>query len=397
MTSGWFSSSSSDPTRPPDVRVQVAEQKPHDFYLQPGSGSSPRPATNRSAGSVPAAYVDTTHSKVHVHNASLFDVGILKDTLVPSLTLHSGLAIIAYGAARYTNRVEAKDWLWPSGQVVNAWWSAVGRRLAQGYTVSQAFSRLSWHERVILTGVTLWGGRLFYRIVNRSIQRGEDDPRYAEVKKEEGFWNSALFKVFIPEAFFQMLISLPFTAPFRHEGAVMTGYHPFVQMFAVGLFSSGLAMETLADYQLDQFKAEGNKGIMREGVWSIVRNPKYVPLFQSPCHSLMSYSYLGDALVHISFIVMLYGSDMLAPIELLGPAANYAFLRFFGGDAEKEKHQERRYSASHPEKFRELEKFRADKNAFWPSVDELSNKWLWTVLGVGGLGIAVEQTLRALH
>jgi len=397
MASGWFSSSSSDPTRPPDVRVQVAEQKPHDFYLQPGSGSSPRPATNRSAASVPAAYVDTTHSKVHVHNASLFDVGILKDTLVPSLTLHSGLAVIAYGAARYTNRVEAKDWLWPSGQVVNAWWSAVGRRLAQGYTVSQAFSRLSWHERVILTGVTLWGGRLFYRIVNRSIQRGEDDPRYAEVKKEEGFWNSALFKVFIPEAFFQMLISLPFTAPFRHEGAVMTGYHPFVQMFAVGLFSSGLAMETLADYQLDQFKAEGNKGIMREGVWSIVRNPKYVPLFQSPCHSLMSYSYLGDALVHISFIVMLYGSDMLAPIELLGPAANYAFLRFFGGDAEKEKHQERRYSASHPEKFRELEKFRADKNAFWPSVDELSNNWLWTVLGVGGLGIAVEQTLRALH
>ncbi|KAG9194679.1 hypothetical protein G6011_04714 [Alternaria panax] len=380
MTSSWFSSSSSDPTRPPDVRVQIAEQKPHGLYLQPSSGGS-RSATNRSAAPAPSAYVDTTHSKTHVHNASLFDVGILKDTLVPSLTLHSGLALIAYGAARYTDRVEAKDWLWPSGQVVNAWWSAVGRRLAQGYTVSQAFSRLSWHERVILTGVTLWGGRLFYRIVRRSVQRGEDDPRYAEVKKEEGFWNSALFKVFVPEAFFQMLISLPFTAPFRHEGAVMTGYHPLIQMFAVGLFSSGLALETLANYQLDQFKAEGNKGIMREGVWSIVRNPNY----------------LGDALVHISFIVMLYGSDMLAPVELLGPAANYAFLRFFGGDAEKEKHQERRYSASQPDKFRELEKFRADKNAFWPSVDELSNKWLWTVLGVGGLGIAVEQTLRALH
>jgi steroid 5-alpha reductase family enzyme len=276
MASGWFGSSANDPTRPPDVRVQVAEQKPHDFYLQPGSGGIARPATTRSAASVPSAYVDTTHSKVHVHNASLFDVGILKDTLVPSLTLHSGLALIAYGAARYTNRVEAKDWLWPSGQVANAWWSAVGRRLVQGYTVSQAFSRLSWHERVILTGVTLWGGRLFYRIARRSLDRGDDDPRYAEVKKEEGFWNSALYKVFIPEAFFQMLISLPFTAPFRHEGAVMTGYHPIVQMFAVGLFSSGLAMETLADYQLDQFKAEGNKGIMREGVWSIVRNPKYV-------------------------------------------------------------------------------------------------------------------------
>lgn len=270
MASGWFNSSASDPTRPPDVRVQVAEQKPHDFYLQPGSGGQ-APGPSRAA---PTMYVDKTHSKTHVHNASLFDIGILKDTLVPSLTLHSGLAVVAYAAARYTNRVEAKDWLWPSGQVVNAWWSAVGRRIAAGYTVSQAFSRLSWHERVMLTGVTLWGGRLFYRIARRSIQRGEDDPRYAEAKEEEGFWNSALFKVFIPEAFFQMLISLPFTAPFRHEGAVMTGYHPFIQMFAVGLFSTGLAMETLADYQLDQYKAEGNKGIMREGVWSIVRNPK---------------------------------------------------------------------------------------------------------------------------
>lgn len=94
---------------------------------------------------------------------------------------------------------------------------------------------------------------------------------------------------------------------------------------------------------------------------------------------------------------MLYGSDMLAPIELLGPIANYCFLRFFGGDKEKEQHQERRYSASQPDKFAELQKFRADKNAFWPSMDELSNKWLWTVLGIGGLGIAVEQTLRTLH
>ena len=45
-------------------------------------------------------------------------------------------------------------------------------------------------------------------------------------------------------------------------------------MAAVGLFSAGLALETLADWQLDQFKAEGNTGILKEGVWSIVRHPK---------------------------------------------------------------------------------------------------------------------------
>jgi steroid 5-alpha reductase family enzyme len=108
-------------------------------------------------------------------------------------------------------------------------------------------------------------------------------------------------------------------------------------------------------------------------------------------------SYLGDSLVHISFIVMLYGSDMLAPVELLGPIANYAFLRYFGGDAQKEKSQTRRYSASHPEKFAELEQFREDKNSFWPRVEELKNRWLWRVMGIGAAGVLVEEGLRMLH
>jgi steroid 5-alpha reductase family enzyme len=266
MASGWFGKDNA-PSRPPDVQIQIADREPNNFYLPSSNKSVPPHAP-------PAGRVDTTHSIKHVQNASLFDVGILRDTLAPSLGLHSGLAIIAWGAANYTGRVEAKDWLWPSGQVVNAWWSAVGRRLFQGLTLSQALRRLSWHERLVLTGVTLWGGRLFYRIARRSIQRGEDDPRYAQVKKEQDFWVKSLFTTFLPEAFFQMLISLPFTAPFRHEGAVLMGYHPMVQMAAVGLFSTGFAMETLADYQLDQYKAEGGTGILKEGVWSIVRHPK---------------------------------------------------------------------------------------------------------------------------
>jgi steroid 5-alpha reductase family enzyme len=276
MASGWFQKGST-PQNPPDFQVQIGDREPNNFYL--GSNNTGPPTGVRN--------VDTAHSIVHVNTASLFDVGILKDTLAPSLGLHSGLAVVAWAAARYTGRVEAKDWLWPSGQVVNAWWSAVGRKLYAGLTLSQALHRLSWHERLILTGVTLWGGRLFYRIASRSIKRGKDDPRYEEVKEEENFWNKSLFTTFIPEAFFQMLISLPFTAPFRHEGAVLTGYHPLVQMIAVGLFSTGLALETLADYQLDKFKAEGGTGILKEGVWSIVRHPKYASPFEITLRILM--------------------------------------------------------------------------------------------------------------
>lgn len=386
MASGWFGKADAPSARPPDVQIRVADREPHDFYLGNNSTRTPsRPA------------IDTYHSKTHVQSASLFDVGIFKDTLGPSLALHSGLAGIAWGAARYTGRVEAKDWLWPSGQVINAWWSAVGRRVYQGYTLSQALSRLSWHERLILTGVTLWGGRLFYRIARRSIQRGKDDPRYDDAKKEDDFWTKSLFTVFIPEAFFQMLISLPFTAPFRHEGAVLTGYHPLVQMTAVGMFSAGLALESLADYQLDRFKAEGKKSeMLKEGVWSIVRHPKYAHP-PSSSTNLTCCSYLGDAFVHLSFIVLLYGSDMLAPVELLGPLANYLFLRYFGGDKENEANQTRRYSMSNPEKFSDLEKFRREKNSFWPATKELSNRWLWVVLGCGGLGIVIEEGFRSFH
>jgi steroid 5-alpha reductase family enzyme len=108
-------------------------------------------------------------------------------------------------------------------------------------------------------------------------------------------------------------------------------------------------------------------------------------------------SYLGDALIHLSFIVLLYGSDMLAPVELLGPLANYLYLRYYGGDKQKETLQTRRYSASYPDKLQQLEKFRGEKNAFWPELKEFSNQWLWTVLGAGGLGVIIEETLRTLH
>lgn len=100
--------------------------------------------------------------------------------------------------------------------------------------------------------------------------------------------------------------------------------------------------------------------------------------------------------MHASFIVLLYGSDMLAPIELLGPIANYCFLRYFGGDKQTEAHQERRYSQSQPEKFAEFEQFREQKNAFWPRAKEFGNKWLWTIVGAGGLGVAIEEALRTM-
>src|SRR2546429_8591136 len=92
-------------------------------------------------------------------------------------------------------------------------------------------------------------------------------------------------------------------------------------------------------------------------------------------------SYLGDTLCHLSFPILLYGSDMLAPVELLGPLANYVFLRYFSGDKENEASQEERYARDYPAKKDELEVYRNEKNSFWPSVQEINNQWTWVVVG----------------
>lgn len=106
------------------------------------------------------------------------------------------------------------------------------------------------------------------------------------------------------------------------------------------------------------------------------------------------YSYLGDALVHASFAVLAYASGIFHPVSVLGPVANYAFLRFVGGDKENEATQESRYKSQNPSKYAQLEDWRQKKNSFWPSVKEAANPWTWALVAIGGAGIVVESGLR---
>ncbi len=212
-------------------------------------------------------------------------VGLLQSTVLPSFGFHAGLSAIAYGVSRYTNRVEGKDWLWPSAQVANAWWSAVGVRVAyDSLTVPQAWSTLTYPQKVLLAGVTTWGLRLFYHLVSRGLRRGSDDRRYVRAKAgDRRFWERAFTAVFLPEAAFQTLVSLPFTLPFRAavesaaaSPALSDAAASAAHGLAVFLFGAGFALEVLADTQLEAHidKADDAEELVREGVWSIVRHPK---------------------------------------------------------------------------------------------------------------------------
>lgn len=105
-------------------------------------------------------------------------------------------------------------------------------------------------------------------------------------------------------------------------------------------------------------------------------------------------SCLGDALVHFSFPLLLYATGMLSSIELLGPLANYAFLRYIGGDRENEETQEARYLRNNPEKKVDLDRKRQQRNSFWPDTSQVKNRWAWVVIGCGMAGDAVEKLSR---
>ena len=273
---------------------------------------------------------------IQLHLASqLFDnnalrsdaIGLARGTLLPSLGLHGGLSIIAYGIARASDRVELKDYLWPTGMVLNAWWVAIGRHMVSHPHISfgQAWSRLSYQQIALLGAATAWSGRLTYRIISRSLRRGTDDPRYKDVKTEPGFWNRAPFAIFLPEAVFQALITLPLVMPLSDDHisgfyGASSDWATWFRLGAAGIFATGLTMETLADNQIENYKRQteerGKSKILRSGVWSIVRHPNY----------------LGDALCHLAFPLWNFGSGLFSPWQMLGPIANYLFLRGIGGD-----------------------------------------------------------------
>ena len=302
-------------------------------------------------------------------------VGLLQHAVLPSFGLQGGLSLIAYGLARSTNRLDLKDYLWPTGMVLNAWWTAVGRHYLFGKPKTLLYS-----QKCLLGAVTAWGGRLFYRIAKRSLSRGKDDARYENVKKQPNFWNKASL-LFGLEAVFQTAISLPYTLPFRIEsvpdytGAPDKWAHA-ARYAAAGLFVAGLALETIADWQLDSHKKreqnEEHKSLLRTGVWSIVRHPNY----------------LGDCMIHLAFPLWNFGYRVFTWPQLLGPAANYLFLRWIGGDRENEASQVERYEKEDKQKLVQLELYQLQKHAFWPSVFELGNAWTWVIAGIGATGAA---------
>ncbi|ESZ97211.1 hypothetical protein SBOR_2405 [Sclerotinia borealis F-4128] len=303
-------------------------------------------------------------------------VGLLQRSFLPALTTNSTLSLISYTIARLTNRFDLKDVFWPLGPLITSWTVALQRH---NFDISQTWSNLGYPQKVVLAGLTAWSVRLFYHITSRAISRGQDDARYTSQQKTPDFWNKSLFSTFLPEALVQSIIALPFTMCLAAP-EVLLGNQPLpgnpgyqiANAAGVFLFTTGFVLEAGADWQLESHKQDRTVGLLTEGIWSIVRHPNY----------------LGDTLLHASFPLILYGAGLFHPLMLLAPLANYTFLRYIGGQGENE------VEVKDSRKVKDLEKYKREKNSFWPGVDELHNEWTWTVVAIGAAGVFGEWGLR---
>jgi len=131
-------------------------------------------------------------------------------------------------------------------------------------------------EQLIVLMITIiWAMRLFLYTFLRNIRRGYEDFRYRQVRQEtaSGFLIKSYIQFFIVQGIFMIIVGLPFIA-ISHITFQISTVQLLIGLF---VFAIGFIIETVADYQLSQFKQQNDKDeVLTSGIWSISRHPNYL-------------------------------------------------------------------------------------------------------------------------
>lgn len=128
---------------------------------------------------------------------------------------------------------------------------------------------------VILISVALWGARLGLHIGLRKLGEGEEDGRYQAMRrtwKGDFAWESLKW-VFLLQAAMQFIVALPVSI-----GVTTAGYaHDWLFHAGLIVFAAGLTIESVADWQLTQFKKRRTspEDVCDIGLWAWSRHPNY--------------------------------------------------------------------------------------------------------------------------
>lgn len=174
-------------------------------------------------------------------------------------------------------------------------------------------------ELVILLLVFIWGSRLFFHIARRNMGKGEDFRYVAMRKNWEGkyLYLQAFLKVFMLQAFFLLVVSLPITFA-SINGSENSEPMTFLLVLGILFYVKGLFFEAVGDYQLKRFKEnKANKGkILKTGLWKYTRHPNY----------------FGESVLWFGvFFVSLSQSFSYFPISIIGPITITLLVRYVSG------------------------------------------------------------------
>lgn len=157
--------------------------------------------------------------------------------------------------------------------VVDAWWgpgfgaaALVVWWIADGPDNARAL--------LLLSLILIWSIRLGVVMARRWFAHAEEDHRYRMIRRSWGasFWWKSLFIVFVLQGALQWLVALGPLSGIIAAPAPL-GAIAFV---GIAIALAGLALETVADAQLDKFKRTAPKdALLTTGLRAHVRHPNY--------------------------------------------------------------------------------------------------------------------------
>lgn len=194
--------------------------------------------------------------------------------------------------------------------IVDSLWSLM--ILAAGITYIATADMFNPRSELILVLLLIWALRLSVYVTWRNWG-GAEDHRYQEIREKYSphFALKSLGIIFLFQAVIAWIISLPLWPALTSTHTSLN----FIDLFAIALWLTGMAFETIADWQLARFKANPNNHgrVMNHGLWRYSRHPNY----------------FGEALIWWSFYLFAVsaGAWWTLPAPLI---MNWLLLKFSG-------------------------------------------------------------------
>ena len=127
--------------------------------------------------------------------------------------------------------------------------------------------------------VTLWSLRLGLHLFRRvRAHHPVEDVRYAQLRREWGAnTDRRMLGFFLLQGVLQVVLSAPWLISQLHPPQARSGWAGAGFWVGLGLWSTGLLGESLADRQLARFRADpARKGqVCQNGLWGCSRHPNY--------------------------------------------------------------------------------------------------------------------------